>query len=108
MALDVSRALSALVTVANLESQVALLPRDVAEPLQEAVLVARRTVEKLFREEAGFYIGDNVVRAAGNCRVDAIVVKDGLVVIEMSKLKKDGKPGRNRLWDYFSAGFRKA
>jgi len=108
MALDVSRALSALVTVANLEAQITHLPREVAEPLQDAVHAARRTVEKLFKEQAGFYIGDTVVRAAGNCRVDAIVMKDGLVVIEMSKLKKDGTPGGNRLWDYYSAGFRKA
>lgn len=98
----------ALVSAAALEPKLAHLPTDIQRALRQPVADAKAALEQLFREQAGYYIGDNVHFGLYDYRLDAIVIKEGLVAVELRKLKKDGTPSTNRSWEWFSAGIRRA
>lgn len=108
MSINNSFEVRALVAAAALESQLGHLPTELYRTMAPAVAEAKQALEKLFREQAGYYIGDNVKFAMGTYRLDAIVIKDGLVAVEMRKLKKDGKPSAIQTWEWLTAALHRA
>lgn len=108
MGINNSKEVIALVTAASLEPMLSHLPEDVQRVMRQPVADAKAALEKLFREQAGYFIGDNVHFGTYTYRLDALVIKEGLVSVELRKLKKDGTPSTNRSWEWLSAGLRRA
>jgi hypothetical protein len=99
---------AALVSAAALEPTLAHLPEELRRSLTQPVADAKTALESMFREQAGYYIGDNVSFGLYDYRLDALVIKEGLVAVELRKLKKDGTPSTNVTWEWFSGGLRRA
>jgi hypothetical protein len=108
MGINNSYEVRALVAAAALEPQLGHLSPELYRALAPGVTAAKQALESLFREQGGYFIGDDVLFGMEAYRVDALVVKDGLVAVEMRKLKKDGTPSAKTTWEWLSPGLRPA
>ncbi|KWA84260.1 hypothetical protein WL29_23150 [Burkholderia ubonensis] len=104
MSIQQTHEIRALVAILEAEKGLAHLSAEVSRPLFVTLGMAKRRLESIFRDQGGYYIGDQVMHGTrGPFLVEGLVSDPAGVKVLLRKMKKDGTPSEKQTWEWLLA-----